>query len=382
MVNENFMTDPTELGISSENLDELRSRVAKEVREGLLPSAQFALARNGKLAAFETFGNGSNDSLYCIFSSTKAMTSAAAWLLIQEGRFDIHRKVSELIPEFASNGKEDITIEQLFTHTAGFPAAPFRPTDWNDKARRIERFASWRLNWEPGSRYEYHPTSSMWIIAELIERISGETYQDFVRNHIALPLGLDDLWVGCPPDQHRRIAKIMHVGEAMTSEDYARLGIPEPPVTEVTEDALAAFNTAPVREVGVPGGGGIMTAADLALFYQGLMGNLEEKPWRHQTLVNALAVRTGGIKDQLSGIPVNRALGVVVAGDDQRNMRGFGHTNSPGAFGHGGAGGQIAWADPESGLSFAYVTNGHDRNAIRQGRRGVSLSNRAAVCVA
>ena len=69
---------------------------------------------------------------------------------------------------------------------------------------------------------------------------------------------------------------------------------------------------------------------------------------------------------------------VVVAGDDARNFRGFGHLNSELAFGHGGAGGQIAWADPATGISLGYCTNGHDRNPMRLGRRGVSISNKAA----
>jgi CubicO group peptidase (beta-lactamase class C family) len=378
-----ILTDPTEIGLDPSKLQELLDRARKEVDEGLLPSCQIAIARHGKLAAFETFGDASNDSLYCIFSSTKAITSAAAWLLIQDGRLDITRKVSEIVPEFASNGKQDITVDQLFAHTAGFPHAPFRPTDWNDKAVRLERYAEWTLNWAPGSRFEYHPTSSMWMIAEIIERLSGESFTSFVRDRIALPLELPDLWVGCPEHQHHRIAEIVHVGEALTGEDYAELGIPEPPVTEVTEEALLNFNNAEVRSVGVPGGGGIMSAAEIALFYQGLSGNTRsgERIWSEQTLEFALQVRTGNLVDQLTNIPVNRALGVSVAGDGKRNFRGFGHLNSPLAFGHGGAGGQIGWIDPQTGISLGYCTNGHDRNPIRQGRRGVSLSNRAAQCV-
>ena len=77
---------------------------------------------------------------------------------------------------------------------------------------------------------------------------------------------------------------------------------------------------------------------------------------------------------------VNRGLGVVIAGDETRNFRGFGKTNSAEAFGHNGAGGQLAWVDPVTGLSLAYVTNGHDRNTFRQGRRGVAISSLAAVC--
>jgi len=82
--------------------------------------------------------------------------------------------------------------------------------------------------------------------------------------------------------------------------------------------------------------------------------------------------------DPLLGVPANRTLGLVQAGDDGKAvMRGFGRTVSPRAFGHDGAAGQIAWADPGTGLSFAYVTNGIDANVLRQARRGVALSSLA-----
>jgi len=222
----------------------------------------------------------------------------------------------------------------------------------------------------------------MYVIAEIVERRSGVPFERFVRERIALPLGLEDMWLGCPVAEHARIAPVVHVGDALTAADFEKLGLPPPPVTEVTEDALSAFNTAEVRLVPVPGGGGIMTAAELALFYQALLdGGVAlsgREIWKPRTLAAARKVRNQF--PDLMGIPVNRALGVVVAGDAHRNARGFGHTNSSEAFGHGGAGGQIAWADPATGISLGYVTNGHDRNVMRQGRRGVSISNRAAVC--
>ena len=377
-----FLADPNDLGINPTKLDDLMARVKQEVDAGLLPAVQVAVAKEGKLALFKSYGDATNDSLFCIFSSTKAITSAAAWLLIQEGKLDVSMKVSELIPEFANNGKADITIEQVFLHVGGFPSAPFRTSDWTDKASRLKRFSDWRLNWEPGSRYEYHPTSSMWIMAELIERLSGETYQDFVRDRIALPLGLPDLRVGTPEEHHDRIATITHVGEAMADDDWTALGMAVPPVTEVTPEAISKFNQTESRVIPVPGGGGIMSAADLALFYQGLIGNTKDgsEIWQKSTIANAIEPRTGSLIDMLTGTPTNRGLGVVVSGDEKRNHRGFGHTNSANAFGHGGAGGQIAWVDQDTGLSFAYVTSGHDRNVIRQARRGISISNKAAVC--
>ncbi len=385
MLDEKYVAaSPQDVGIDPSKLGALLERAASEVNEGLLPACQIAIARHGKIAAMASFGAATNDTLFHVFSSTKAITSAAGWLLMQDGKLRQDEIVGEIVPEFATNGKQVITVEQLFTHTSGFPHAPFRVSDWFDRARRMERFSEWTLNWPVGSRFEYHATSSMYVIAEIIERRSGMSFEAFVRNRIALPLGLPDLWLGCPPDQHPRIADVVHVGDALTADDYAKLGIPMPPVTEVTEEALTAFNSAESRQVPVPGGGGIMTAAELALFYQALLNDGRAlggtQIWNSATLTDALTVRNHF--PDLLGTPVNRALGVVVAGDAKRNARGFGHTNSALAFGHGGAGGQIAWGDPATGISLGYCTNGHDRNVIRQARRSISISNRAAVCVA
>jgi CubicO group peptidase (beta-lactamase class C family) len=384
---------PEDVGIDSKLVDALFERAEKEVREGLLPSAQIAIARNGRIAAMRTFGRVSHEgrdaeatdqTLYCVFSSTKAITSAAAWLLIQEGKLDVRQKVAELVPEFAANGKQDVVIEQLFTHTAGFPHAPFVPDHFLDEKKRRERFEAWRLNWQPGAKFEYHPSSSMYVIADIIERIAGVPYGQFVRERIALPLGLEDLWVGLPRALHGRLADCVHVGDALTEADYAKLGVPMPPVTEVTEEAILGFNRPSVREAGIPGGGGTMTAAELALFYQALLDGgralAGREIWKPATLASAREIRSGDLRDLLFRKHANRALGLIIAGDADRSYRGFGHTNSELAFGHGGAGGQIAWADPKTGISLGYCTNGHDRNVMRQGRRGVGISSRAAAC--
>ena len=384
MVEEELLTSPEAVGLDPEKIAALLTRVQREVDEGLLPAVQVALARNGKLAVLESFGRANADSLFCIFSATKAITSAAAWLLIQDGRLDTSEKVADIIPEFASNEKQGVTVEQLFLHTAGFPSAPFAPLDWNDPMRRMQRFDQWVLNWPPGSRFEYHPTSSMWVIAEIIERRTGISFQQFVREQIAQPLGLLDLFVGLPDSENFRVLPNEHVGEGLTDEDYARLGIPKPPVTEVTEEAILNFNNPEIRAVGVPGGGGVMGAGELAMFYQGLLhgGGRENQIWEPETMASVRRVRTGEMRDAMFGKLVNRGLGIIIAGDDERNYRGFGKTNSADTFGHNGAGGQLAWADPATGISLGYCTSGHDRNTLRQGRRGVAISSFAAVCLA
>lgn len=370
-----------EAGLDPAKVDALLARARREIDAGLLSGVQVALARNGRLALFAAFGDAGEDSLICVFSATKAVTSAAAWILMQEGALHEDELVADIVPEFASHGKDRIRVEQLFTHTAGFPAAPFRPLDWNDKARRLERYDQWTLNWPPGSRFEYHPSSSMWVIAEIVERRSGQDFRAFVRERIATPLGLDDLHVGLPDNAQERALPCEHAGEAMTDQEWRDLGLPPPPVTEVTEEAILNFNRPEVRAVGVPGGGAFMSAAELALFYQGLLhGGLGDvRIWDDAMLRRARTVLSGPFTD-LVGTVANRGLGIVIAGDEKRSFRGFGKTNSPEAFGHNGAGGQIAWADPATGLSLGYCTRTHDRHVIRQGRRTVAVSSIAAAC--
>ena len=384
-MSEQILAAASERGLVVDQVAKLLERAQKEVNEGLLPAAQIALAKDGELVFQASYGSAKDDSLTCIFSATKAITSAAAWLLMQEDKLSESEIVADIIPEFAANEKDQITVEQLFTHTAGFPSAPFAPLDWDDKEARLGRFARWRLNWEPGSKFEYHASSSMYVIAELIERRSGMGYREFVRNRVLGPLGLKNLFVGLPASENARALPCEHVGDALTPEDYKKLGVPVPPVTEVTEEAILAFNRPDVRAVGVPGGGGFATAGDLALFHQALMhGGLpgSEELWPESTRTNVRRIRSGDFTDMLFKKPANRALGLIISGDDSRSFRGFGKSNSPDAFGHNGAGGQLAWADPATGLSLGYVTPGHDRNSIRQGSRGVAISSIAAQCAA
>ena len=85
------------------------------------------------------------------------------------------------IPEFATNGKDVVTVEQVLTHTAGFPFAPLGYPKMLDRSQRLEAFARWRLDWEPGSRLQFHLTGAAWVIAELVERRTGLPFADYLR---------------------------------------------------------------------------------------------------------------------------------------------------------------------------------------------------------
>ena len=356
----------------------LLDRARREVDDGLLPSAQIALALDGELIAFETYGDATNDTRYVVYSATKAFVAAAVWALIGDGLVDVGQPVSTYVPEFASNGKDVVTVEQVMLHTSGFPSAPLAPIDGDTSAGRTAAFARWRLNWEPGSTWEYHPTSAHWVLAEIVERATGTDFRDVVERRVTAPAGLDRVLGDVP----HRAAALQLVGEpASRDEVMAVFGVPELDVGEVTDELLLSFDQPAVQRVGVPGAGGVMRAADLALFYQAVLHNPGEM-WRPDVHADVTGRVRNSLPERVTGLAANRTLGLIQAGDDgQSHLRGMGRTVSPRAVGHNGAKGQIAWGDPATGLSLGYCTNGLDRNEVRTPRRTTAIASLAAVCV-
>jgi len=383
---------PEDLGIDSEKLEAVFARAKRDVDDGTLPSAQVAIARHGKLAGMRTYGSAvqggaeqpaTDDTLYHFFSSTKAVVSAAVWLLFEEGQLRLDEKVADIIPEFGTNGKDAIDVETLMLHAGGFPLAPVAADRWTDRAALLRAFGQWRLNWPVASRYEYHATSMHWVLSEILERRGGLPWKEFIRHRITGPMGLDELYIGCPPAQQHRVADIVYVTPPV-----------EPPGGwgEVTPAAILRFNEPAARAAGVPGGGGVASAATMALFYHPLINGGETaggtRIMKRETIEFGTKVRarshhidlTLKLVDPSLNVNTNRALGVVVAGGDGNAVyRGFGRTCSPRAFGHGGAGGQIAWGDPETGISVGYATNGFV-DVMTMGRRVTAIGSLAANC--
>src|SRR5713101_7973104 len=215
---------PREVGLDPAKVDELFKRAQREVAEGLLPSCQIAIARSGRIGAMKTVGyavQGGTDkpatdqTLYCVFSCTKAIVSSAIWILLGDGKLELNERAADIVPEFGTNGKDAITVDHLLLHTGGFPNAPYAQPQWLDRNQRLERFKTWRLEFPVGERFIYHATSAFWVLAEIIERRSGQDFRVFVRDRIAQPLGVPELRLGIPPSEHGRMADIVHVGEAL-----------------------------------------------------------------------------------------------------------------------------------------------------------------------
>jgi CubicO group peptidase (beta-lactamase class C family) len=391
-----FADNVSEVGLNPNKVQALMDRAERDVKEGVLPACQLAIARKGKIAAMRTFGHAvqggmdkpvTDATFFVAMSATKAITASALWLLIQEGKVDPAERIVKYVPEYGTNGKESTTIEHLLIHTAGIPVAPGSVKDWGDRKRRLERFAQWRPDYAPGERFVYHVHANYWPLAEMIERISGKRLGDFIRERIAEPLGLPDLRVGLPRPLQNRMAQMVWTGEPAKDEEYRKLGVTPPRANmgSINEGVVLEMNDADSLEADFPAGGLTTTAGDLALFYQALLNDGKAhdgaRIWKSEMLTEARRIRSGDLIDPARGMTANRALGIVVAGGDGKaNLRGFGRTNSAEAFGHPGFGGQIGWADPATGISFAYFTNGFDRNDLREGRRSVAVCSLAGSC--
>jgi len=344
---------PSALGFAPEPLDRLATMIEGHIRAGRYPGAQIAVARRGKLALFKTFGDASlepsrlpaaDDTLWLLYSNTKVITACAVWLLVERGALRFTDTVAEHVPGFEANGKGGITLIQLLTHQGGFPNADVPREAWEDHELLRRVVSSFTLEFTPGTRMHYHGRAAHWTAAVLVEALTKQDYRTFIRENIVEPLGLaGELFVGLPEVEGKRTADIHE-----PSADGTRL------VKRAEE------NNATFRRAGTPGGGGYATARAMAAFYQmlGAGGTLNGVRLLSPRMVQYVTRNhTGDMVDAYMGMPMHRGLGPHSRGTTP-TIRGLGSLASPRAFGHGGVGSSYCWADPDSGVSFAYLTNG------------------------
>ncbi len=364
---------PASLGLDQQALDRLQETITRHLAEGRYPGAQIAVARDGKLALFRTFGDARleparvaarDDSLWLLYSNTKVITACAVWILAEQGALRFTDRVAEHVPGFEANGKGDITIIQLLSHQGGFPNADVPKAAWEDHELLRRSVCGFTLEWTPGSRVFYHGRAAHWVAAVLVEALTKTDYRAFIREQVVEPLGLpDELFVGLPDARHER-AIDMH----------------EPSATGQVR--RAEENNAEFRRAGTPGGGGYASARAMAAFYQMLAagGTLAGRRLLSPRMVQYVTRSvTGDRVDGYMGMPMHRALGPHVRGTTE-TIRGLGSIASPRTFGHGGVGSSYCWADPESGVSFAYLTNGRVPDPWHSARLDV-ISNAAHAAI-
>ncbi len=362
--------------IDQRAVDALTERVQRDVDSGLLPAAQFALALSGEIVVSQALGNCNTATRFHTYSAIKPSVSLTVMELAAEGLFDLEAPVGDVLDSFGSAGKQDITVSQVLLHAGGFPYATLEREEVLDRAERLVAYASWQTEWQPGTRFEYHPLAAHWVLADIITEVTGSHFADVITQRMMAPVGCSR-WLAIAEDQQDDVADVVGVGSLVTRAELTALGLEEIPGA-ISEEMLTVFNLPWLRAVGIPGGGGIACAQEMALWYQAVLHN-SNGFLRPEVRSDAMTVRQN--HPDWTGTPANRSHAFVLVGDDAKaSWRGHGHGASAETFGHGGAGGQIAFADPRSGLSFAYFTNGLDRNELASARRRVALSTKALAC--
>ena len=338
---------PAALNFRARPLADLDKLIRTHIEDMRYPGCQIALARHGQLALYRTYGHARvdpeevaavDDTLWLLFSNTKVLTMAAVWSLVEDGTLSFHDRVADHIPEFAAHGKGEITLFDLATHQAGLPSANVSRDSWADHARMRAEVCDFKPEWPAGSKLHYHGRSAHLTLAMVIEAVTKRDYRDVIRERVIGPLGLiDELFVGVPPDEQQRCADVL-----------------------APADSEARDNSPEFREAGLPHGGGFGTARAMAAFYQMMLGGGRlgaVRLFSHRMIEYVTRDFTGDRPDEaMAGIAMHRGLGPHSRGTGGR-IRGLGSLAAPVTYGHGGVGTSYCWADPSSGVSFAYVTN-------------------------
>jgi len=317
--------------------------------------------------SFDASGSQPYDdqALQLVFSTTKGITAIAVGICVQRGLLDYGKTVASYWPEFAAHGKESATVAQLLSHRCGLFSVDGEISledalDWNTITSRL---ADTKPEWPIGSTHGYHALTYGWLAGELVRRVDPQhrSLGQFVQDEISSPLGVE-LWVGTPADRHPRVSPMLG-GLASSSDDPAVQAMIDQFFGPGSNAYRAlylngvfagegTFNRAEVLSAEIPAANGVSNARSLARVYAATLGPVDGV----QLLDDAIReeartdVTPAGEQDMCLMMPTTFGMGFMVHGQ-------FTPYAGPGSYGHPGAGGSVAFAQPERDLAFAYVMN-------------------------
>ena len=319
-------------------------------------------------------------TLVPVWSATKGPAAVCALMALAEAELPLDCPVAELWPEFVGGGKEDMRFLHLFTHTAGLCALEERVPIYNYDAV-IEALERQRPLWEPGTMQGYHARTFGFLMDEIVRRVTGaESLGEYFRTTIGDPLDLD-FWIGLPREQWGRVSPIYPGKISIAGADQPFLKAFNTPGSLTLKtfqspfglNAVSDFNQSETWAAGYASMGGVGSARGLAKFYALLAGGGQ---WNGASIIPAsvidqLETTICQNHDQVLCTPISFAAGVMHDPIDQnpesetvgqKLRRHYG--TSMRAYGHPGAGGSLAFADPDNGIAFAYVMNQMEVGAL------------------
>ena len=359
-------------------MKQVQAVLEEGIRAGLHFGAQLYVSRVDEIVADLAIGQARRpgdadpgepmraDTINLWMSAVKPVAAVAIAQLRERGLLDWDDRVARFVPEFGVNGKERITVRHLLTHTGGFRmgATSWTPEPWEQTVARVCA-ARLEPRWVPGEKAGYHPSSAWIMLGEIVRRVDPQqrTYDAYVRREIFEPLGMDDSWIGMPPERYRAYGR--RIGGMYETSREPAAG----PNEGVPSEATCAL----VR----PGANGRGPIRELGRFYEMLRRGGEASAGGARVLsAESVGEITRphriGLFDHTFKHEMDWGLGFIVNSNESSRHTmpyGYGRFASPRTFGHSGARSSCAFCDPAHGLVVAWVCNGTPADELHQARQ-------------
>ena len=334
---------PSEIGLDAARLEEANALLRKWTDdERVIPGASILVGRHGKIVEPQFFGRQGpeagaeairRDGMFLLASISKPVTYLAAMKLVERGLLNLSDPVMRYIPDFAANHKEDTLVIHLFTHTSGMPDMLPDNAELRKQKAPLSRFIEGAINAMPlfpaGTQLSYQSMGTL-TVAEIVQRISGQTIHEFIRDEILKPLGMQSTGLGSTGFDRRRLVRV-EIPEYQIGSDFG-------------------WNSTYWQQLGVPWGGMFSAPEDFAVLCQ--------------MMLSGGAAAGGQLLSPASieAMTTNRLIDLPDLPEADRRSKPWGlgwRLNQPGtkgswgdllgrrAFGHTGATGTMCWMDPE-----------------------------------
>ncbi|HEY3799338.1 MAG TPA: serine hydrolase domain-containing protein [Caulobacteraceae bacterium] len=348
----------------------VRAAFEANFAQGLELGARFAFAVEGEIVV-DLIGGWADrdmtrpfaeDTLTVIFSTTKAIASFMIARLVDAGRLAYDQRVTDLWPEFDAEGKERLTVAQVLSHQAGLCGlpGPMTPAGWLDWGGVCARLAAMAPLWPPGTASGYHPVTFGYLAGEIFRRADGRSLGHALREDLAEPLGLD-LWIGLPDSEHHRVADVRR---PPAMPDLGPMTEPKRLAFFTKWSSPGGVDAATYRRAEIPSANGHATAPALAL----MMAALASVGELGVSRVFSPGLAAEASRERIAGqdlvLPYDMSWGAGFIRNQGLGIYGPGQQT----FGHSGWGGSCCFADPERGVSGAYVMNRQSAELIADAR--------------
>ncbi len=322
------------------------------------------------------------DTRAVVMSSTKGLTTLCTHVLEDRGQLELDAPVARYWPEFGQAGKATTTVRQLLSHQSGAIAVPGADTllgwdgrGWGDTEAIAAAIAGGEPAWEPGTRHGYHGVTFGWLVGEVVRRVSGQSLGTFFAAEVAGPLGVD-CSIGTPASELASVATVIEVPVKPGKESALRAIDPESKsgravlagargslfADEAGRPRFAEFmNTPAVLAAEIGALGATATARALARIYMALADG--EELVSRPSVERFCSEQVCG-RDAVMGVPTRWAVGYSLEPPPLVPGAPPMHGPNEGAFGHMGAGGQLGFADPSTGVACGFVRNHLENQAL------------------